>query len=390
MSIHKAKSTKLWNEDFVMMIVLGTLSATSFYMITPILTKYATILGATLTVAGMIAGLFSITALVARPFGGFISDTYNKKYILMAATLVMGISTLGYSLSTQLSMIVFFRILHGIGFAVNGTVTVALIASSVPPDKLGQGIGYYGITNILATAVGPNIGLLLGEHYGYKKVFLLSGSLLLITTVLMTRLTYIKEVKTSAKKEVHFGDFVCLKVVPLALIGGVFSWNNGVVSSFLVLLAEERNIVNITLYFTINALCMLLTRPIIGKIIDKSELSHIFYPAALCSMCSMLFLSRASALWMVLVAAVLMAFGLGAGYPAIQTSCIRKVDKSKVGVAVSTFYIGADIGQGIGPIAAGSISTAYGYTTMFTVCAGIVALGGIVFFAIQLYEHKHP
>ena len=60
-------------------------------------------------------------------------------------------------------LLIAFRILHGVAFAFSGTVNVTMIASLVPRSRLGEGVGYYGLVNIFATAIGPSLGLSLGD-----------------------------------------------------------------------------------------------------------------------------------------------------------------------------------------------------------------------------------
>lgn len=271
---------QLWTLKYIYLMFLGTLTSTSFSMVTPTITKYATQLGASLTVAGAIAGLFSITALVARPFGGMIVDRLNKKQILIIATLVIGVAALGYSFSVNIPLLIGFRILHGIGFAVSSTANVALLITFIPRRRMGEGIGYYGLGQIVATAIGPNIGLIIGNTYGFRTTFLFSAIILLTTAALMTKIPY-KAIVTDVsgeklpRKRIVFKDLVATKVLSLALIGGIFSLINGIVSSFLVLLGEERAIKNIALYFTVNAICLLVVRPIAGKLSDKKA-CHLF------------------------------------------------------------------------------------------------------------------
>ena len=227
----------LWTPTFIGLLAIGTLTSTSFYMMSPILSKYSVLLGASLSLAGIIAGLFSITALVVRPFGAVLVDRINKKAVLAGAVAVMGLAAMGYSISENLVLLVLFRILHGSAFAVSGTAASALIASIVPRERLGEGIGYYGMGNIVATAIGPNIGILVSNTLGYRIDFILSGAVLLVGAILMWRIPY---EGTGAAftaeyfRSIHLRDLIAPEVLPLAMLGGAFSFTNGIVGTFLV------------------------------------------------------------------------------------------------------------------------------------------------------------
>ena len=87
---------KLWNKKYVCLVFVNTLSGFSFYMIMSLLTSYLTEIGNTVSVAGLVVGLFSITSLAVRPFTGYISDNYNKKFLLILGMAVTGVSVAGY------------------------------------------------------------------------------------------------------------------------------------------------------------------------------------------------------------------------------------------------------------------------------------------------------
>ena len=82
------------------------------------------------------------------------------------------------------------------------------------------------------------------------------------------------------------------------------------------------------------------------------------------------------------------AIGQGTGQLSLQSACIKKVDATRVGVATSTYYIGADIGQGLGPIIGGKVSELYSYKTMFYFVAILMVVGIIVFIPYQIRESR--
>jgi predicted MFS family arabinose efflux permease len=367
----------LWSVEYIFLLAINILYALSFYMIMPIIPKYASQLGASLLMAGILAGIFSITALVARPLGGFLADQFNKRWILVGSVMLFSFSAFGCSLSSTIPVLFGFRILNGIAFSISGTSVVALAASIIPKERLGEGIGYFGMGQIISTALGPNIGIWVGQHYSYPHSFGVSGAILLIIALLLIVFPISYRASNStvpnrASKKLHFSDLIAPNLLPLALLVTVFSMTNGLVSSFLVLVGDERHIDNIGLYFTILAVCLLFVRPIAGRLSDKKGLAIILVPALALTAGESLLLAKASTLTVVLLAAVCKAFGQGSAQPSLQAACIKKLGPERSGVATSTYFIGADIGQGFGPILGGSVAQNYGYTTMFYCSAAIL------------------
>ena len=90
----------LWNRKYIFLIVENVLICFSFYMITTILTTYLVGIGISMSWAGTVVGLFSITSLIIRPFTGYITDNYNKKYLLVYGCFFVAIAIAGYVLTS--------------------------------------------------------------------------------------------------------------------------------------------------------------------------------------------------------------------------------------------------------------------------------------------------
>ena len=163
---------------------------------------------------------------------------------------------------------------------------------------------------------------------------------------------------------------------------------NGITSSFIVLLGDERKIPNIALFFTVNSVALFVLRLTVGRIIDRTGLMLMVNLSLASTAISMFIVASSSKIFLILAAAVLKAIGQGCGQIALQSACVKKVDNSKVGVASSTYYIGLDIGQGLGPIIAGRISAASGYKTMFADIGFLMIIGAVLFSIYQIRTRK--
>lgn len=127
---------KLWNFSFILMLMINSLIFIGFTMMTPILPKYAISLGAAMSIAGLVAGIFAITSITIRPFAGFATDKFNKKHLLIVSTIFLAISSLGLKISYSISTLFFFRIIQGISFSISVTVINALSTSYMPKKEL--------------------------------------------------------------------------------------------------------------------------------------------------------------------------------------------------------------------------------------------------------------
>lgn len=382
---------RLLNKNYIILTLVNLITAFGFSMIASIVSSYAVYLGAGLTLAGTLAGIFSLAALVVRPFSGWVLDILNKRNVCILSTVIICISFLGYAFSHNISIMLFFRVLHGIAFGVSSTATMALVSEYIPNERLGEGLGYFGLGQIISRICGPYMGIVIKERLGYKSLFIMISLLTVLAILLLMMVKVNKSEKQSLKtigSALRFDKLIVKNCVVFALVSGMFSLGNGITSSFLILLGDERGIVNIALFFSVNAFALFILRFLVGRLVDRSSLTPIVIMSLLLTSASMFLIGKAIGISAILLAAVLTAIGQGTGQLSLQSACIKRVEASRIGIATSTYYIGADIGQGLGPIIGGKISELSSYKIMFY-CTAILMLIGLVFFVIyQLYDMK--
>lgn len=379
---------KLWNFKFCSVFLINALISFSFYMITTILMVYLVGIGASLSKAGIIVGLFSITSLFIRPFTGYITDKYNRKMLLIIGNFLVALSIIAYVITDNLIIIILFRIIHGIAFGINSTAIVAMASEYIPSKRFNEGIGNLGLGQVIASAVGPGLGVVVMNQFGIEYAFYISGLFSLITMLYLVLFPYLGKKKESENHKISFHDIISFKVLDYAFIAGVYSFMNGGIAAFLILYAQEKSIGDVSVYFTVSALFLFLARPISGKIVDRKGLNYVVYPGIVLTIVSLIILAFANSLAMILVSAVIRALAQGAVQPLLQAASIKKVGIEKSGLATSTFYLGGDIGQGAGPMIGGVIAKWYGYEEIFYLCILLMIFALIVFHLNNRVEEK--
>lgn len=387
--MEKAKREKLWNWKYIFLILISCITGFGFNMVYTMVVDYSvTNLSASLSTAGVISGIFSISALLVRPFAGAASDFFNKKKICVISTGVIALTALGYAFAPNIGTMLLIRILHGAAFGVSSTVNIALVMFCIPQSRVAEGLGYYGLGQILAQAVGPGIGAAIQSSLGYRSLFLI---IFLLTAVATAALCFFPYQNIQSKPSQSFFAGLSLKkliavdVLMYAAIGGMFSFSNGVVNSFLKTFCADRKIPNYALFFTVSAIVLFLIRIFIGRIADKKGITGIVNFSLLATIAAMVFLSKCVSLSMLLIAAALKAAGQGGGQVSLQAACMKKAGPDRSGVAASTFYIGSDVGQGIGPVIGGVVSSAFGCSTAFLWTGALLFVGAILF---TIYQKK--
>jgi MFS family permease len=391
MDVQKKHVIKLWNIQFLSLFIISLLTSFCFNMIGPILPKYAVSMGASLTIAGTISGIFAGTALLVRPFSGLIADRLNKKYLLAAANAIIALIMVGFSLSHTIHLLMFFRFIQGATFGISSTVNVALASTLLPKERMGEGLSLFSLSNILALAAAPGVGLFISDSVGYSYTFLLCALFAAIAFVLTVLFKYSPDIPVGGELK-SFGillkNLIAVEGLLYSTLIFCFSMVSGVISTFIVLYGEDLGVTRIGVYFTVNASAIIVSRFFLGKIIDRVDLKYIIFPSMLMGIAALASLASAKSLGLILLAAVLYALVQGSGITALQSASIRQVEPERRGVATSTYFIGADIGQGLGPIIGGSLSQHYGYKPMFWFYTVPLAFGLLLFGLHQKREKR--
>ena len=386
---------RLWTVPFILVLVVGVLSGAATQMVTPLIMKYAVALGAPLTIAATIASVLSIAALVVRPFSGMISDRLNRRTLLILSTAAAGLCVFAYSLVKNPGVMVAVRVIHGVAFAFMGVSNMAFASNYIPKSRMGEGIGWFGLSVIVAQAFGPGLGLELADNVSYSACFLCSAGFYAASVALMFLIpnrAVEGEEKSLARRSLRLDNFIEVKILLPAITLGMFSAINSLVGNYLSIIADERGIQNIGLFFTVYSIAVLIFRPFVSRLQDKRGLTIVLVPALLITALCMVLIGWGSVLWIMLLAAALKGLGQGTGGPSIQADCIKTLGKDRAGVATSTCYIGQDLGMIFGPILGSFAAEAWGYDGLFYSGAGALLLvgGGAYLLYILLRRRQAP
>ncbi len=379
------KRNKLWNPAFVILLIASTLNTMSLFMSVPLVPKYMVSIGTALSVTGIIAGIGPLTSLVARPFSSVAADRFHKKRLLILFTILTGLTTLGYAATQNVLVFCVLRILNGMFFAVCGTTTFALASQFIPPQRLGEGIGYISLAQILAGSIGPTLGLGILDRLGYEGCFALICGLALVSAALLLPIADHGAMRAcpTVQRRIRMKDLLAVNLVPLSILAGSFSLGNSLVMTFIAIMGDARGLRNVGVYFIVNAVVLVLIRPLAGKLYDQRGLKPILIPALILDALAMVFIAFSSSLWLIIAAAVLRAVGQGAGQPSIQAECVRIMGKDHSGLATGTYYAGSDFFQGLGAALGGIVVAQLGYQAMYLGAALVSVLTLTYFLGFQ-------
>ena len=379
---------KLWNAVFINIVIVNVIMNLGQFMMNTLIPKFADSLGATATVVGLVTSVFTITALAAKSVSGPAIDSLPKKKILFGATLIIILAFIIYSLAHSVATIIVARLIHGIGLAFTASTCLAIACDALPRDKMAQGIGYFSLGQAIASAVGPAVGLSLATRFGYNKMFAIGAGVMALSAVLAITMKT-PSTHTYKKFKISLENMFAKEAVIPAMLQLFLAMSYTSIGSFLVLYAQnERGVENIGLWFTVNAVCMIITRPVVGKLADKYGIHKVLLPAIIMFALSLFVISISDNIYLFLLSAAVNAFGYGTIVPTNQALCMKCVTPERRGVGGNTNYIGMDLGFMTGPVLAGVFVSNFGYSNMYKlmIIPIVIACALFIYFYSKIKE----
>lgn len=380
MNANKKKSNdKIFTIDFILIWIANFFIFLGFQMTLPTIPIFINELGGSEQIIGIIVGIFTFSALLFRPYAGHALETKGRGivYLFGLSLFVLSVGTFGFIKS--ISVLILMRIVQGIGWGFSTTASGTIATDLIPPERRGEGMGYYGLSGNLALAFGPALGLTLAGVLSFTYLFLICAGLGLVAFLLSLNIRF-KKVDTSPHKTktVRFDVFEKTAVNPSILLFFI-TMTFGGIASFLPLYAAEKDVAGIQLYFIAYALALMLTRAFAGRLYDQKGDLFVIPPGVILIFIAMLILAWLPNTKMLLTAGALYGFGFGMLQPALQAWAVDKAPQNRKGMANATFFSSFDLGVGVGAMLFGQLAFLFGYQIIYFVSACSVMLALIYY-----------
>lgn len=366
----------LWNKNLVLIILLNLFIMLAFQMLTPVMPILVNQLGGTGKAAGLAVGVFTISAMLIRPIAGMLADRHGRKVVFISGLLLFAACVLGYLWVSAIFLLLLVRFIHGFAWGASSTAASTIATDAIPKSRLGEGMGYVGLAGTLAMAVAPALGLTMAERIGVKFVFPLSFVCVLICFIIAMFIHYQQPQPASPDAK---NSIIEPKAIFPGLIIMLLTMTYGAIVTFIALYAEETNVVGIGLFFTVYAIALFVARPAFGRLSDVKGYSIAVIPGIIAISCAMLLLYNATTLLLFCIAGFVYGLGFGAAQSALMAMAVRDVSPMRRGVANATFFVGFDVGIGVGAILWGAIAEITGYRMIYALAIIPAALALVIF-----------
>ncbi|MCR4620011.1 MAG: MFS transporter [Paludibacteraceae bacterium] len=388
-SLINSKVERLWNRNYCLAMAASTMTYLSFYLLMPLLPLYLTDChDATKETVGMVLAGFSIAALLSRPMSGYITDTFDRKKVMMLFIGVFAAVYVGYFIAGTLLAFAIVRTLHGAPYGAmtvaNSTMAIDVVSSS----RRGEGIGYYGLSTNVGMALGPSMGLFL-YHWtkSFEILFGVAIGLALLGLVFASNIKHPQSHKRTmrkaeGKKPLSFDRFFLTRAWLLAINVGIYGFCFGALSNYIAIFTRERYGMEDATgsYFALLALGLISARLLGARGLSHGHVARNAGGGALVALIGYVLFVSVDNVWAYYASALLIGFGNGHMYPAFLTMFVNMAHHNERGTANSTILTGWDVGFGSGVLVCGSVAERLGTTEAFLVVAGVEAVGVALYY----------
>lgn len=379
----------LWNANYCKVMVANFAMWFAFYLLTPLLPLYLSEgFGATKDVIGLVLSGYTLTALLVRPFSGYVVDSFPRKQVLLLSLFLYFLFFGTYLLATSLLLFAIVRTLHGVPFGATTVANSTMAIDVLPSSRRNEGIGYYGLSNNLATAIAPTVGIFVYRYvHSFEVLFWLAFVFAGIGFAVDATIKVKDRQEMKDRKAISLDRFFLLKGWLIGLNMVCFGICYGVLSNYLAIYGKET--MGITsgtgTYFLLLALGLILSRLQGARGLREG---HLTRNAAMGMVISIVGYTL-----FILVphevgyygSALLIGLGNGHLWPAFQNMIISVANSNERGTANSTLLTCWDLGMGLGVLLGGVIAEHLGYAFAFWTVVG-VHFGGMMFFLLRTRE----
>jgi predicted MFS family arabinose efflux permease len=381
----ETKRERLWNKNYCKVMFANFALFFAFYILTPLLPLYLSEeFHATKDVIGIVLSGYTATALIARPFSGFIVDSFRRKTVLMICFSLFSIFFAGYLAASTLLLFTIIRTLHGAPFGALTVANSTVAIDVLPSSRRTEGIGFYGLSNNLSMAIGPTIGIFIYKYtHSFELLFWIALIVAFIGLAVDASVEIPEKEIVKNKAKISLDRFFLLRGWLIGLNMVAFGFCFGVLSNYLAIYGKE--VMGITggtgTYFMLLSIGLMLSRIQGAPALRKGRLTHNAGEGMLISLVGYTLFIACPNMIGYYGSSILIGLGNGHMWPAFQNMCINVARNNQRGTANSTILISWDIGMGIGILIGGVVAEHLGYATAFWTVALINAIGVGTYFA---------
>lgn len=382
---------KMITADFILLFLFSVAICTAMNMLNVIIPLYTTdTLGGTASVAGLMTTFYTIAACVSRPINGILTDRLGRRVLMAVGSLLFFGGCLLAGLVPSLMALTISRVLMGIGYSAASTSNNTASTDVIPKDRMAEGIGYFGMSQSVASAVGPAVAAGAMVWVGNQNSLLLVAAVcaLALVCVLPIRYESAPGYQKPVAEKSSGGFFEKTAILP-ACMQGVFLFIISCPMCFMPLYISYLGLSAAVSgsFFVVASIVIVLVRLLFSNLMNRYATAWFLVPGFLASLALCVLLPVADGVGFLMFLGILYGIAHGVIWMALGSEAVRYAPDHRRGAANATFYFAFDAGIGLGATFWGMMIDKTGYNTCFTIIAIVSALLAIV--SIPLFRKKH-
>ena len=375
---------KLWNANYIKIWCANFMIFFSFMLLAPLLPLYLSdTFHANKDTIGLVLSGYTLTALLFRPFSGFLVDSFPRKQVLLVVYFLFFAFFAGYLVAGSLLMFAIVRTLHGAPFGATTVANSTVAIDVLHPERRAEGIGYYGLSNNIATAIAPSVALYVFHICNnYDVLFAISLVCSGIGFAINSTLKTAPREQVRPQTPISLDRFFLVKGWSPAATQACYAFSYGVLSTYIAIYGkEELGITGGTgLFFMVLAGGLILARLIGSRSLRDGKITRNASFGVLVSMFGYLLFAAVHSPIGYYGAALIIGFGNGHMFPAFQTMFINLAPNSLRGTANATQLTSWDVGVGAGVLVGGFFAENFGYHSAFWAALAVNVAGVLALF----------
>jgi len=335
---------------------------------------------------GLIIALFTLTAMISRPFSGKLADKIGRVPVIMVGSVVCFICSLIYPILTTVAGFMLLRLVHGFSTGFTPTGTAAYMSDVIPAARRGEAMGMLGTFGSLGMAAGPALGGMLANRLSLNAVFYCASALGMLSIVILLG---IRETLHSRERfrfsmlKVQKEDLFEPRVLAPCIVMLCLGFSYGTVFTLIPDFGEEVEIRNKGLLFTYMTVSALIVRLIGGRASDRWGRKPVLRVASIFVATAMAIMAFADSPLQLILGMTLYGLAHGTTSPTLIAWATDLSNPVHKGRGVASVYIFMEFGIGMGALASGLIysndPTRFAYAFALCSALAIIAFSYLIF-----------
>ncbi|HEV3484363.1 MAG TPA: MFS transporter, partial [Vicinamibacterales bacterium] len=363
-------SDRLFTPLFFVMCGFSFTVFLSAFQLLPTAPYHILDLGGTTFASGMFLGFLTYSSAFSAPITGAFADRVGSRHVLIVSSAALTVFSLLYAVLTDYRIMLALSIAHGVFWSGLLSASAAYMTNLLPERRRAEGIGYWGLSTVLAMAVAPSVGFWIYRR-GWLWLCMLCALLNVMMGIIAVRL---HEQPRHQHATGAARGILEWRVLAISISLFLYSFGYGGITSFAAMYADANGVRPRGIYLTMLAVVILLTRPMAGRLGDRFGYKRIFMPCLVLISLGLACLAVDGTRGWMILSAIVFGTGFGTAYPVYVGYVMQHVSAARRGAAFGAILAAFDTGIGTGSTTMGWFIQHMGFRPAFGIAAALSAL----------------